>query len=101
MALVTAGEAEAPRRDLPKAARYMYTLPVSFYLVGIFLVGLCINYQNPGLPHPHIGYDQGTRLDGIFTANRSPFVIVIQTAGIKVLPGFLNAAFLFSAFTAA
>ena len=79
----------------------MYTLPVSFYLVGIFLVGLCINYENPKLPHPHIEYDKGTRLDGIFTASRSPFVVVIQTAGIKVLPGFLNAAFIFSALTAA
>ena len=101
MALVTAGEAEAPRRDLPKAARYMYTLPVTFYLVGIFLVGLCINYENPKLIHPHVEYDQGTRLYGIFTATRSPFVIVIQTAGIRILPGFLNAAFLFSALTAA
>lgn len=99
--MVTAGEAERPRRDLPTAARYMYLLPVSFYLIGIFLVGLSINYLSPALVHPHVAYNLGTRLAGLFTAENSPFVIVIQAARIRVLPGFLNAAFLFSAVTAA
>ena len=102
MVLATAAEAESPRRDLPTAARYMYTLPVSLYLIGILLVGLSINYLDPRLYHPHVDYyPSGARLDGINTADRSPFVIVIQDAGIKVLPGFLNAAFLVSAITAA
>lgn len=102
MVLVTAAETESPRRVLPTAARYMYLLPVSLYLVGIFLVGLCINYLDPRLPHPHVEYyPQGSRLDGIISATRSPFVIVIQTAGITGLPGFLNAAFMLSALTAA
>ena len=102
MVLATVAEAESPRRVLPTAARYMYLLPVSFYLVAIFLVGLCINYLDPRLPHPHVDYyAKGSRLDGITTATRSPFVIVIETAGIQGLPGFLNAAFMFSALTAA
>ena len=102
MVLVTAAEAESPRRDLPIAARYMYLLPVSLYLVAIFLVGLCINYLDPRLLHPHVDYyPTGSRLDGITTGTRSPFVIVIQNAGISGLPGFLNAAFIFSALTAA
>ena len=80
----------------------MYLLPVSFYLIGIFLVGICINYLDPRLPHPHVNYyPKGSFLDGITTATRSPFVIVIETAGIPGLPGFLNAAFIFSALTAA
>ena len=80
----------------------MYLLPISFYVVGIFLVGLCIDYRDPRLPHPHVEYyPQGSFLDGIFTALRSPFVIVIQNAGISGLPGFLNAAFIFSSLTAA
>ena len=101
MVLVTAAEAESPRRDLPKAARYMYTMPVTLYLLGIFLVGLCINYLDPRLPHPHVDYFSSPRLKGITTALRSPQVIVINDAGITGLPGFLNAAFLFSALTAA
>ena len=102
MVLVTAAESESPRRDLPTAARYMYLLPVSLSLVGIFLVGLCVNYLDPRLPHPHVDYyPAGSRLRGITTGTRSPFVAVILTAGISGLPGFLNAAFLFSALTAA
>ena len=100
--LVTAAEAECPRRDLPVAARYMYTLPVTLYLIGIFLLGLCINYLDPRFPHPHVVYiPADSRLLGITTASRSPQVIVLQDAGIKGLPGLLNAAFLFSALTAA
>lgn len=101
MVLVTAGEAERPRRDLPTAARYMYLLPVSFYLVGIFLVGLNVNYLSLALVHPHLSLNLNTRLAGIFTADNSPFVIVIYAAKIGGLPGFLNAAYLFSALTAA
>ena len=95
--LVTAGEAKSPRRDLPTAARYMYLLPISLYLVAILLVGLCINYKDHRLPHPHVEYD----LNGITTGMNSPFVIVIETAGIPGLPSFFNGAFIFSALTAA
>ena len=102
MVLVTAAESESPRRDLPTAARYMYLLPVSLYLVGIFLVGLCVNYLDPRLPHPHVEYlPAESRLIGITTGTRSPFVVVIMDAGIYGLSGFLNAAFMFSALTAA
>ncbi|KAM0799181.1 amino acid permease/ SLC12A domain-containing protein [Usnea florida] len=103
MVLATAAEAESPRRDLPVAARYMYLLPVSLYLIGILFVGLCIDYLNPLLPHMHILLRStgDPRLFGIITAAESPYVIVIQEAGISALPSFLNAAFIFSAITAA
>ena len=103
MVLATAAEAESPRRDLPVAARYMYLLPVSLYLIGILFVGLCIDYLNPLLAHMHILLRStgDPRLFGIITAADSPYVIVIQEAGISALPSFLNAAFIFSAITAA
>lgn len=103
MVLVTAAEAESPRRDLPVAARYMYLLPVSLYLIGILLVGLCVDYLNPLLSHLHVPQPStlNPRFIGIITAARSPYVIAIQAAGIKVLPSFLNAAFILSAITAA
>lgn len=99
--LVTAGEAKAPRRDLPTAARYMYLLPVGAYLVAVLLVGLNINYLDPRIYHSHITWFQEERLKGIQTATRSPFVIAVENAGIRVLPGFLDACFIFSALTAA
>ena len=103
MVLVTAAEVKSPRRDLPVAARYMYLLPVSLYLIGILLVGLCVDYLDPKLSHPHVSQPStlNPRLNGITTAARSPYVIAIQAAGITVLPSFLNAAFIFSATTAA
>ena len=99
--LATAGEARKPRRDLPTAARYMYLLPVGFYLVAILLVGLNVNYLDPRIYHSHISWYSQDRLKGIQTAIRSPFVVAIQNAGIEKLPGFLDACFIFSALTAA
>ena len=99
--LATAGEAKYPRRDLPTAARYMYLLPVGAYLIAILLVGLNVNYLDPRIYHPHITWFLESRLNGIQTAARSPFVIVVENAGIRALPGFLDACFLFSALTAA
>lgn len=101
--LATAGEAKKPRRDLPTAARYMYLLPVGFYLVAILLLGLNVNYLDPRIYHSHISWYSQERewLKGIQTADRSPFVVVVQNAGIDVLPGFLDACFIFSALTAA
>jgi amino acid transporter len=99
--LVTAGEAKHPMRDLPIAARYMYLLPVSFYLVAILFVGLNVNYLDPRIYHSHVSNYLQSRLEGIQTAERSPFVVAIENAGIKSLPGFLDACFLFSALTAA
>ena len=101
MVLATAGEAKYPRRDLPTAARYMYLLPVGAYLIAIVLVGVNVNYLDPKIYHPHVTWFMEKRLNGIQTASRSPFVIVIENAGIRALPGFLDACFLFSALTAA
>ncbi|KAL8684433.1 MAG: hypothetical protein Q9224_006353 [Gallowayella concinna] len=101
MVLVTAGEAKRPMKDLPIAARYMYLLPVSFYLVAALFLGLNINYLDPRIYHSHVSYILDARLDGIQTAARSPFVVVIENAGIRALPGFLDACFIFSALTAA
>lgn len=94
IALVTAGEAESPRKDLPKAARYMYLLPVGFYLISIVLVGSNVDYKDPMFYHPYSPPE-------FLTAKQSPFVIAITRAEIKTLPSFLNACFLFSALTAA
>ncbi|KAL8896053.1 MAG: hypothetical protein Q9192_003295, partial [Flavoplaca navasiana] len=99
--LATAGEAKRPMRNLPIAARYMYLLPISFYLVAILFLGLNINYLDPRLYHSHLPFFISSRLEGVQTAARSPFVIVIQNAGISTLPGFLNPAYIFSALTAA
>lgn len=95
--IVSAGEAKSPRKDLPAAARFMYLAPLSLYVLGTFLVGFNINYADPALYHPFV------TPKGTATPSHSPFIITLQRSSIapKVLPQIFNAAFLFSAYTAA
>ncbi|KAL4962175.1 proline permease PrnB [Aspergillus stella-maris] len=87
--IVTAGEMESPRRNVPKAARrYIYRL-VIFYLLGALAIGVICSSQDPAL------------LDGdTNNASASPFVAAIQNAGIPVLRHIVNAAILTSAWSA-
>lgn len=91
--IVTAGEAASPRRDIPQAARFMYLAPVGLYILMTFLLGLNINFLDPGLQHPWI--------ESTSAASTSPFILVVRRAGIEVLPSVLNACFLVSAYTTA
>lgn len=86
--IVTAGEMQSPRRNVPKAARrYIYRL-VIFYVFSVLAIGVIC----PSNAH---------RLtSGGVTAKNSPFVIGIVNAGIPVLPSIVNAAILTSAWSA-
>ncbi|KAG9119183.1 hypothetical protein FRC07_005940, partial [Ceratobasidium sp. 392] len=77
---ITAGETKNPRRSLPKAIRGVYIRILLFYICGTLVIGLLIPSNHPGL----------SLADG--TAAASPFVIAIETAGIKTLPSIINAA---------
>lgn len=94
--LVCAGEARTPRKDLPPVARFMYLVPIGFYVIASFLVGLNINFMDPGLYHPWVK----PSVEGPFVSG-SPFIIILSHTSIQVLPKFLNACFLISAYTAA
>lgn len=85
---IAAGEAKNPRRNLPKAIRRVYIRILLFYILGTFVIGLLVPSDHPNL---HLSS----------TAAKSPFVIAIQTAGIKGLPSVINAALLTSAWSAA
>ena len=71
---VAAGEAKNPRRNLPKAIRRVYIRILLFYIGGVTIIGLLVPSNNKFL-----------NLD-TSTAAKSPFVIAINTAGIKGLP---------------
>ncbi|KAL5488326.1 hypothetical protein ACEPAI_6434 [Sanghuangporus weigelae] len=85
---IAAGEAKNPRRNLPKAIKRVYVRILLFYIGGTFIIGLLVPSN-----HPDLNLASGT-------ASASPFVIAIQTAGIKGLPHVINAAFLTSAWSA-
>ncbi|KAG2110934.1 amino acid permease [Suillus discolor] len=70
---IAAGEAKNPRHTLPKAIRRVYIRILLFYIGGTLIIGLLVPSDNPLLV-----LNSGTA--------QSPFVIAIETAGIKFLP---------------
>ncbi|KAI8215233.1 putative proline-specific permease put4 [Colletotrichum sp. SAR 10_76] len=92
MVVVASGETENPRRNIPKAIRRVFWRIALFYVLAIFLVGLCVSSEDPNL------------LDAIGSsapgAAQSPFVIAIRNAGIRTLPSIINAVVLSSAWSA-
>ncbi|PFH54652.1 hypothetical protein AMATHDRAFT_134256 [Amanita thiersii Skay4041] len=86
---IAAGETKNPRRNLPRAIRRVYIRILLFYIGGTIIIGLLVPSNAKGLD----------LADG--TAASSPFVIAIQSAGIKALPSIINACLLTSAWSAA
>lgn len=86
-----AGEAEAPRRNIPKATkRFVYRL-IAFYVLGSLVIGVIVPYNDRKLLNAITKGESG--------AGASPFVIGIQNAGIHVLNHIVNAAILTSAWS--
>jgi amino acid transporter len=86
---LAAAESENPRKEIPKATKQVVWRICIFYIVNLFLVGLIVPenssyYSDPG-----------------GESRRSPFVIAIETAGIKVLPSIFNAMILISVMSVA
>lgn len=82
---VTVGEAQNPRRNIPRAIRLTFYRIMIFYVLSVFLLGMCVPYNDERLAF-------ATKTST--SANASPFVVAILNAGIKVLPQIINAAIL-------
>ncbi|KAJ3485871.1 hypothetical protein NLI96_g4646 [Meripilus lineatus] len=85
---VAASETESPRRNIAKAVRRVFYRILIFYLLGVLITGMLIPYTDDRL------------LGSTGTAAESPYVIVMTSAGIKVLPHIINAGIFTSAFSA-
>ncbi|PGH13132.1 hypothetical protein AJ79_03839 [Helicocarpus griseus UAMH5409] len=92
MVVIAAGETENPRRNIPKAVRRIFWRIAIFYVVSIFLVGMCVSRNDPRLLD---AIDRGE--PGVAA---SPFVIAIANGGIRALPSIINAVVLSSAWSA-
>ncbi|KAM0261875.1 hypothetical protein ACHAQJ_002078 [Trichoderma viride] len=88
---VTAGEAQNPRRSIPKAIKLTFFRILFFYCLSVFLVGMIVPYNSPLLTFAN---SQSTN------ANASPFVVAATIAGVKVLPHIINACILVFVFSA-
>lgn len=89
MVAVAAGEAEDPRRNIPKAIRRVFWRILFFYVLGTWCIGVTVPATDPRL------------LNGGPGAGSSPWVIAIVRAGIPVLPNIINAVILTSASSSA
>ena len=89
---VTVGEAQNPRKTIPRAARLIFYRILFFYVLSVFFLGMLVPYNSKELA---FATTQST------SAAASPFVVAIVLAGIKVLPGILNACILIFVFSAA
>ncbi|KAI1268400.1 dicarboxylic amino acid permease [Xylariaceae sp. FL1019] len=87
---VTVGEAQNPRKTIPRAIKLTFFRIVFFYVIAIFLVGMCVPYTLKDLTSSSIA-----------NAAASPFVAAIKQAGIPVLDHILNASLLLFVFSAA
>ncbi|KPI40602.1 putative proline-specific permease put4 [Cyphellophora attinorum] len=84
MVAAAGGEAEDPRRNVPKAVRRVVYRILLFYVLGTLAIGCMVASNDPNL-------------FGGTGAARSPWVIGITKAGISVLPDIINAVILASA----
>jgi len=87
MVAVAAGEAEDPRRNIPKAVRRVFWRILFFYVLGSLAIGVLVPSDDPHLSA------SGTRA--------SPWVIAMDRATIPVLPSIINAVILTSASSSA
>lgn len=93
---VTVGEAENPRRNIPRAIKLTFWRIVVFYIFSVLLLGMCVPYNSPELIRANKGVGGNKS-----SATASPFVVAINEAGIKDLPHIFNACILIFVFSAA
>lgn len=88
---VTVGEAQNPRRTIPRAIRLTFYRILFFYVLSVFLLGMLVPYDSPELAF-------ATKQSS--SASASPFVVAVKLAGINVLPGIINGCILVFVFSA-
>ncbi|KAF2196436.1 AAT family amino acid transporter [Delitschia confertaspora ATCC 74209] len=88
MVAVAAGEAENPRKNIPKAVRRVFWRILFFYVLGSLAIGVLVRNDDE-------------RLVTESGAAASPWVIAVNNAGIPVLPHIINAVILTSASSSA
>lgn len=90
---VAAGEAENPRKNIPKAVRRVFWRILFFYVLGSLAIGCLVPYNDDSLLSAQSAGSAG--------AAQSPWVRAIVISGIPVLPSIINAVILTSATSSA
>lgn len=87
---LAAAEAADPRKSLPTATKQVFWRITTFYVLGLFIVGLILPSDSEDL----LGSSGGN-------TKASPFVLAIQMAGVKGLPSVFNAVITISVLSVA
>jgi amino acid transporter len=88
---VTVGEAQNPRRVIPRAIKLTFYRILFFYVLSVFFMGMIVPYNSKDLAFAN---------SASTSASASPFVVAIKIAGIKILPDIVNACILVFVFSA-
>ncbi|RMZ74813.1 hypothetical protein DV737_g5716, partial [Chaetothyriales sp. CBS 132003] len=89
---VTVGEAQNPRKTVPRAIKLTFYRILFFYCLSVLLLGMIVPYDSDELAFAN---------KSSTSASASPFVVAIQLAGINSLPGILNGCICLFVFSAA
>jgi yeast amino acid transporter len=107
---VTVGEAQNPRKTVPRAIKLTFYRILFFYCFSVLLLGMLVPYV--GFEVPRFDIERFTHsvqnseelafaTKASSTAAASPFVVAIKLAGIKTLPGIVNGCICLFVFSAA
>ncbi|CDW96647.1 hypothetical protein, partial [Sporisorium scitamineum] len=83
---ITAGETRNPAKTIPKTIRNVFWRIIIFYILALFIIGIDIPYNMPGLKSK--------------SAAVSPFTLVFKQLGSHGAASFMNAVVLTSAISA-
>ena len=89
---MASGEAENPRKVMPKAFKAVFYRLTTFFMLGSLCVGILVPYNDEELTAAFTNGEPG--------AAASPYVVSMNRLGIKILPHIVNAMVLGSAFSA-
>ena len=93
---VTVGEAQNPRKAIPRAVRMTFFRIVFFYLVLVLLLGMTVPYNSTLL------LSSVNESINSVNAEASPFVVAARVAGVNnAIPNLINVCLLLFTFSAA
>ncbi|KAI8374417.1 amino acid permease/ SLC12A domain-containing protein [Radiomyces spectabilis] len=87
---ITAGECDNPRKQVPRAIRNVFWRIIIFYLGSVFVMGMIIPWNDPR----NLNTDGGS-------VTVSPFTIVFEKGGLKVVADIMNAVILITVLSCA
>jgi yeast amino acid transporter len=92
---ITVGEAQNPRKAIPRAVKLTFFRIVFFYLILILLLGMNVPYNSPNL------ISAANESKNTASAKASPFVVAATLAGVPAMDSLINVCLLIFTFSAA